>query len=316
MERLFGSEEFSGGREIAVALGNFDGVHLGHRYIIDRLIKTARRLDVASAIYTFDPHPVRTLSPCDCPPLIQTLDQRLSSLEDAGVEICIVEPFTFDFAHISARDFLERIIASRLKARAAIIGYDFTFGLHREGAAEMFEAFAKGRGMDFEVVHPQFIGETLISSTNIRRMVAGGEIKSAEKLLGRPYSISGHVVSGRGLGGALGARTANIDTRNELIPKDGVYITTTSIRDGRIGKDLPVSHPSVTSIGNNPTFHGLGFSIETHLIDFSSDVLGKSIEITFHERIRDQIAFASEDLLAARIKTDIDEARRYHAGRK
>lgn len=309
MERFFGSENFS--KNIinpVVALGNFDGVHIGHKKIIESAIFSAKKVGGKSVVYTFDPHPVRVLSPSDAPPLLQTLNQKLDSIEKLGVDIVIIESFTHSFAALDAQLFFETVLVNNIHAKGLIVGYDFTCGIHRKGTIEFLEKLGATYGIKINIVDAQFLGDTLISSTNIRRLLEHGDVKSANLLLGRPYLIEGKVVKGRGLGGNQLVHTANIETQNELIPKNGVYITNALVAGH--------SYSSVTSIGNNPTFKNSPFSIETHLIDINMDVLGMDISIKFIKRARDQITFDSVELLREQINIDINIAREEFRSRK
>lgn len=311
MRLIKGSQNFPPDARPVVALGNFDGVHLGHRAIIGRAIAEALGAGVASAAYTFDPHPAKVLSPAECPPLIQTIEQRLRAIEALGVDICAVEPFTREFASQGAHTFFASVIRGRLKAKAIVAGYDFTFGIHRGGSSETLEALGREAGMAVHIVPPQFLGETLISSTNIRRLIERGDVAEGARLLGRPHAIEGDVVPGAGRGHSLGARTANLATSNELIPRDGVYLTLTRIGGETDGAWLP----SLSSIGSNPTFPGAGFAIETHVLGWEADLSGRSASVAFLERMRDQIAFASASELKRQIAKDIAETRKRHAHR-
>lgn len=292
-----------------VAIGNFDGVHLGHAHLIREARKIAEGFDSALAVLTFDPHPVRILAPDECPPLIQTPKQKEEALSRLGVDCLVIERFTKDFAQKTPEFFFEEIIVQNLRARAVVIGYDFTFGLHRKGQIETMEALGNRYDVKICVISAQFLGETLVSSTNIRRLIEHGDVVSAAGLLGRPYIIDGTVVAGRGIGQTLGVRTANIESTNALIPMNGVYLTRTLTRaDG-------AWHPSITSIGNNPTFPHSSFAIETHLIDANTDLMGKEIAVEFLERMRDQFAFDSPGELRDQILKDIETARGKHARR-
>jgi len=311
MLRCHNSENFPTDiKSPVVALGNFDGVHVGHRELINRARTDAAKRGGRCVVYTFDPHPVRTLSPKYCPPLLQTLEQKLDMLESLGIDICVIEPFTLKFSHLDAGSFLKTVLLERLSAIAIVVGYDFTFGLHREGTIETLEDFGRKHDISIHTVEAQFINETLISSTNIRKMISEGDIKTAATLLGRPYAIGGKIVRGRGLGGRLNAPTANIETQNEIIPKNGVYITKTRISE-KSEKNSEI-FPSITSIGDNPTFPGTGFAVETHILDFDKDIAGWNVEIEFLKRIRVQIAFDTPAQLAEQIRKDIEEARRHH----
>lgn len=308
MRRIAGSAAFP--PELprpVVAIGNFDGVHIGHRRLIERAREEARRIGGTSVVYTFDPHPARLLAPAGCPPQIQTLQQKLASIEALGVDVGIIEPFTAAFAAQEAAQFYRTVLVERLRATAIVVGYDFTFGLHRHGAVELLIDLGRTHRITTTVLEAQFADHTLISSTNIRRLLERGNVREAAVLLGRPYEIAGTVIAGRGIGRELGARTANITTANELIPRDGVYIT-----EAMIASSANRRASAITSIGNNPTFAHAPFSIETHVLDTDIELLGTPIALCFLERIRDQIAFDTPQELAAQIQRDIEEARTWH----
>ncbi len=295
-----------------VAVGNFDGVHLGHMALIKETKSRASAMKVPAVIYTFMPHPASVIAKGFAPRLLQTFEQKMESLQTAGIDICIAEKFTRDFSEIHSRNYFQEIILQRINPRAMVVGYNFTFGLHREGTAHSLSQYGTETGIEVIVVEPQSIGEAAISSTNIRNLIFNGEVAAAEKMLGRHYSIRGKVISGKGIGGKLGAHTANIDPENEIIPKNGVYITETSILDEN---EDASSLPSITSIGNNPTFGGGEFAIETHIIDSKIELSKKRIEITFLERLDDQIAFQNVEDLRKKIADDIEAAKKYHAAR-
>jgi riboflavin kinase/FMN adenylyltransferase len=312
VKRCYGSDNFPPDAPRPVAtLGNFDGVHLGHRRLIEEACRKARSLNGVGVVYTFDPHPVRILAPRQCPPLLQSLEQKLDAFGDLGVDICVVEKFTEKFAHLTPEAFFRQVIIERMHAAAVVVGYDFTFGVHRHGTAESLQVLGGEYGVEAIIVEAQFQGETLISSTNIRHMIARGEVDGAASLLGRPYSIVGRVVPGRGTGRTLDAHTANIQTENEVIPQDGVYISLTQVK----GDGKALSHPSVTSIGSNPTFPQASFAIETHLIDAEVDIMGREVTVEFLKWMRDQITFGSTQELRKQIHRDIDAARQYHGSR-
>lgn len=313
MKRVVGSEHVPQRLPApAVALGNFDGVHVAHQRLIAMARDAARRRGGTSIVYTFDPHPARVLAPAECPPLLQTLPQRLSAIEALGVDCCVIEPFTMAFAAQGAERFFDDILLARLGATSIAVGYDFTFGMHRHGTAEILKHLGEGHGIAVDVLEAQFAGERLISSTTIRRALAQGDVGEAAALLGRPYVIEGRVVPGRGIGRELGARTANIESANELIPKDGVYLTRTAVGDAGPGQRR---FDSITSIGDNPTFLRAPFAVETHLIGVDVEVAGQAVAVEFLERMRGQIAFESPEQLKEQIRRDIDEAREKHETR-
>jgi len=295
-----------------VAIGIFDGVHLGHRELMRRAREEAARIGGTSAAYTFEPHPVRILSPDQCPKLITTGEQKIRQIGSTGIDAVIVEEFTPEFANQGPGDFFENMMRGRLAAAAVVIGYDFTFGLHRQGTIETFEELGAAGGIEVVVVPAVFADETLISSTVIRSMIEGGEVARARSLLGRPYEVVGGVVPGRGFGITLAARTANLELVSELMPKDGVYVTRTLVHPDGYSPEGARIYPSVTSIGDNPTFMDNPHSVETHLIDADVELKGRTLSVEFISYMRDQIRFTSVDELRAQIHRDIDVARNYH----
>lgn len=307
MRRIEGSHLFPEDVEsTSVALGNFDGVHIGHQKLIGRIRESAARSGGTSAVYTFEPHPVKILAPSQCPRLLNTLDQKLRHIEKYGVDIAVIEPFTHEFAKMTPEEFFREIIIGRLKAQSIVAGYDFTFGLHRQGTIETLEELGKESGIDVSIVPAEFMGETLISSSVIRKMVREGRVNEAAKFLGRPYEIEGEVVPGRGLGVTLEARTANLKPLNEIMPGDGVYWTLTS--DGGAREPMP----SVTSIGDNPTFPDAHYSVETHVLDRDVELMGESITIHFLAFMRETLRFSTVEELKAQIARDISAAKEYH----
>jgi riboflavin kinase / FMN adenylyltransferase len=292
--------------DAVITMGNFDGVHRGHRTIIDTVITQARARGGTSVVYTFYPHPVKILAPEACPPLIHTLDQRLEAFSAMGIDVCIVDHFTLNLAHQEPREFFESALLTTLGARALVVGYDLTFGLHRRGTVELLEQLGHDHGVDVTVIEAQFVGELLISSTEIRRLIAAGEVARAREIMDAPFALRGRVVTGLGLGGNLGAHTANVAAENELIPREGVYISLSR------PLDESMVYPSITSLGTNPTFPHQPFKIETHLLDFEGALVGKEIEVHFLERLRGQVAFDSAAMLKEQIKRDITQARTWH----
>lgn len=309
MIQIDGSQNFpSGAPSPVVAIGNFDGVHVAHRLLINLAIDRARELGGTSVVYTFDPHPVKILAPDESPLLIQTLEQRIAEIARLGVSACVVEPFTGELAHKSAEDFFEAVIVRALCAKEIVVGYDFTFGLHRHGSVRTLAGLGAGHGIDVRILDAQFLNETLISSSNIRSLVTQGNVGEAARLLGRLYSIEGKVVAGRGTGKSLGARTANLETLNQLIPADGVYLTAAKLSPGDSGH-----YRGITSIGTNPTFPHAVFTIETHIIGEDIELMGRTLVIEFIKKMRDQITFASPEELKGQIRKDIAEAKTMHS---
>ena len=291
-----------------VALGNFDGVHRAHQTLIEHTRAIARKLKGTSVVYTFHPHPAAILAPDAAPLLLQTLDQRLETFEACGIDATVVEPFTTEFAAKRALDFFENIIVGRLHAAALVVGYDFTFGHKREGTVKELEAWARKHGLQSDILPAQFSGEELISSTQIRRLIAAGGVQHAALLLGRAHELVGTVIPGHGRGKGLGAPTANINPNTMLIPGDGVYVTTTLLPNGK-------KVNSITNVGTNPTFGDDVRMVETHLLEGGENVVGTTIRVAFLERLRDEKTFKNPQELAAQIARDIEEARRRHGRR-
>ncbi|MDO8527561.1 MAG: bifunctional riboflavin kinase/FAD synthetase [Deltaproteobacteria bacterium] len=306
-------------KPLALALGNFDGVHLGHQTILKKLLAACKKNRWTSGVYTFDPHPAKILSPKTAPSLLQTVEQKLESLEEQGVEKVILEKFDPAFAHLTPRKFFDTIIVKRLKAKSLWVGYDFTFGVRRSGNVALLKQFCKEAGIEMHIATAHFEKETLVSSTQIRLLVSKGKVWLAKELLGKPFALIGTVEKGMGIGREMGIHTANLHVENELLPKKGIYITRTNIRSADVGprpsggrRRTSKNWPSATSVGWNPTFPGKGFSIETHLIGFKGNLVGKKIEVEFLEYLRDELTFPNSETLADQIKKDINIARRFN----
>lgn len=283
-----------------VTLGNFDGIHLGHRVLIKTLIEGCKKRGLTPVLYTFEPHPVKVLAPHSAPKLINTQKQKTELIKSLSIKKIIYEKFDPAFAKMSAKDFFEKILIKKLKARFIVVGYDFTFGHKREGNIETLEKFCFAHKINCQIVTPQFLKGTLPSSSLIRKLIADGDVKEAQPLLHRPYFIEGTVESGHHRGEQLGFRTANLKPFNELIPKIGVYATKTSV-----GKQ---TYTSMTNIGVNPTFHdNHERTIETHILNFKQDLRGKKIRIYFYERLRDEKKFKGAAELVEQIKKDRDK---------
>ena len=290
-------------RNPVLTIGNFDGVHKGHLALFDMVKERARLIDGQSALMTFDPHPIKVVKPANGPRLITLTRQKLELIEKANIDVVFCIPFTKEFAAISARDFVEKILVGKIGVREVVVGYDYTFGHNREGDIQFLRKAGKDLGFVVHVVEPVYVGDKLVSSTSIRKLVQEGNLFEARELLGRDYQICGTVVRGKNRGGRLlGFPTANIEVIDELVPKLGVYAV-----------HVMVDHQTlngVTNIGFNPTFGKGPFSVETHLLDFEGDLLGKEIQIKFIERLRDERPFGSIKDLSYQIGQDILTARK------
>lgn len=289
-----------------VTIGNFDGVHKGHAKLIEKVVSIAKKHNGQSILFTFCPHPVAVLAPELMPPLLQTREQKIDEIKKLGIDRVIVRPFTKKIATQTADDFFEKIIVKELGAKELVVGYDFTFGLHRTGTTEHLLKLGKKFGVKIHIVRAFFYKESLISSTHIRHFIELGRIDSANAMLGRAFSISGRVVKGRGIGAELGFSTANLKPKKTLIPPTGVYIT--AVKIGSKGKWLQ----SITNIGYNPSFGGTELVIETHILGFNKRLNGQHIEVRFHKFIRREMAFETMDALRAQIRNDIKEVKEYY----
>jgi riboflavin kinase/FMN adenylyltransferase len=285
-----------------LTIGNFDGVHKGHLALFDKVKERAVAIGGQSAVMTFEPHPIKVMKPGNGPLLITPTPQKLMLLDDAGIDVILCVPFTKEFAAISARDFVQDILVDKIGIKEIVVGYDYSFGHRREGDIELLHQLGSRIGFKVHMVEPVSINHTLVSSTSIRNLVQEGNLAEAKKLLGRDYQIRGTVVKGKNRGGSqLGFPTANLEIVDELTPKVGVYAVKVLIEDQILD--------GVTNIGYNPTFGDNPFSVETHILDFSGDLLGKTIKINFIERLRDEKTFATVKDLADQIGRDTLQAR-------
>lgn len=310
MERVRGTHQLGRAlREPVLTIGNFDGLHTGHRAIMERVVERATQRGGEAVVYTFDPHPRVILQPAQAPPMLMSLDQKLESLEEMGVDVAIVEPFDRKFASVSPKVFVEEFIHERIRPREVYVGYDFHFGRDREGSMRLLTDTGPRLGFSVTIVPEVTVGGRDVNSTRIRELVSKGEVEEAESLLGHPFAVRGEVVHGDHRGRELGFPTANIDSPNEVLPSPGVYTGQVRFLDG--GEGSGSMHPAVTNVGVRPTFdRGQAVVIEAHLLDFEGDLYGRRIEFGFGERLRSEQRFDGVDELRAQIGRDLDEGRR------
>jgi len=289
-----------------IAIGNFDGVHCGHRWIIQHARERAGELGAKRIAVTFDPHPVRVLRPEIAPRLITPMAERLRLLAETGLDATVVLPFTEEFSHLSAEDFARNVLRDGLNAVEVHEGDNFRFGYQAQ--AGITELMALGRVLGFAVTahHTRIVRGFPVSSSKLRELIAAGNMTAARALLGRPFSIRSTPARGRGIGSKLTVPTINLAQYDELLPADGVYITRMKIGDGPV-------FDSVTNIGVRPTFGDASFTVETHLLDFRPiELTGTtSLELTFLHRIRPEMRFPSPETLKEQILRDVKQARRY-----
>jgi len=292
-------------RPAAVAVGNFDGLHLGHRKILSLLCRLAEEHGLRSLVLTFEPHPERALGKRSVR-MIDTPAQRLDRLRRTCVEAVVVVRFDRRFARLGGPAFVGRILKDRLGAREVVVGRGFRFGRGRRGDAAALRRLGRRDGLDVRVVPPVVLGGRTVSSTAVRSLLGRGRVEEAARLLGRPYEIRGRVVAGERRGRRLGFPTANLETANEILPP-GVFITETV--SGRR------TFQSLTSVGTNPTFGRRRVSVETLLLGFRGSLYGAGITVRFLKRLRPTRRFPDAAALAARVRRDVAEARAWFDGR-
>lgn len=291
----------------ALTIGNFDGVHRGHRALLDRIRKfrDSQNESLRTCVVTFDPHPTEILRP-EMPLLrLTSTEERVRLIKDCGIDEVRIIPFTKEFSQTPAREFFESILVRDLDPALVVVGHNFFFGHQRSGTPAKILEWCQERRVLAEVVGPiQADGEE-ISSSRIRALLRDGHVPAASRLLGRDFSYTGEVVHGAKRGRQIGTPTANLKVApNRCLPKNGVYLTVSSTQDGR-------TFPSITNVGVKPTIDSQNqeLSLETHLLDFEGDLYGNHLTVEFRDRVRDEMRFASVDALVEQIHKDIAVAR-------
>jgi riboflavin kinase/FMN adenylyltransferase len=288
-----------------LAIGNFDGIHLGHQAILRAVRKRAADTGGVATALTFDPAPRKVLQPESAPQRLSTNGQRMEWFGVGGLEAAVVMPFTLELARLSPEDFVEDILVRALQVRAVLVGENFRFGHRQAGDVKLLREFGMRHGFDVVVLPPVVYRGEIVSSTAIRTAISAGDVTHAACLLGRPFVLTGEVVSGSGTGRRFTFPTLNLAPEQELLPARGVYVTRTLLE----GETR--SRRSVTNVGIRPTFNGSGLSVETHLLDFLGDVAAKHIEVRFWRRLRGEKKFGSPDELRTQIAKDIARADRF-----
>jgi riboflavin kinase / FMN adenylyltransferase len=322
------SESLRGG---AVAIGNFDGVHLGHARLVERLRVMAKLVGGPAVVFTFDPSPTRVLRPDAAPELLLWPERKIEILGKMGVDAVFVYPTDKRFLEMQAREFFDRIVRDRLAARAMVEGPNFFFGCNRSGNVEVLRQFCAEAGVRFEVAEPVEVTGQIVSSSRVRSLVMAGRLDEAAAMLGRPYRIRGVVVRGAGRGAKIGYPTANVGQIDTLLPGTGIYAARVRIRhtpcaegengtvrsrhtpcaeaaDGtrRVPDTTEVWHPAAVSLGPNPTFDEGGLKVEAHIIGLQGEIYGQSIEVDFLARLRDIERFDSVQALVAQMGRDVE----------
>jgi riboflavin kinase/FMN adenylyltransferase len=291
------------GVPLHLALGVFDGVHIGHQAVIDRAVKAAAKEGGLAGLLTFDPHPIRVIAPQKAPTsLLETLEHKARAVAKHGVELFIPLHFDLNVAKMEASEFIRQLMAAPVRTIA--VGEDWRFGHHRSGDVNFLTNEAAVRGFKLEAVPPVMHDGERVSSTRIRQAIRDGNLVAAEQMLGRPFTVCGTVVEGRKLGRTIGFPTANLATGDAQLPPDGVWVVQTLLPDG-------TRLPGVANLGVRPTVDGATRLLEVHLLDGSHELYGKELEIFFLKQLRPEIKFPSVDALRTQIQRDASEAREF-----
>ncbi len=287
---------------VALAIGNFDGVHLGHAELLRRLADAASRRALVPTVLSFEPHPREFFAPDAAPARLSTLREKLELLAEAGVEQTMICPFNAAFAALSADEFIEQVLVGALRVGHLIVGDDFRFGRGRTGDFALLQAAGRQHGFTVETMGSVTVDGERVSSSGVRRALAAGDMERAARLLGRPYVIDGQVVHGQKLGRQIGFATANLRIKHNPLPMTGVF----AVEVGGLG-ETPL--PGVANLGIRPTVGGTRPLLEAHLFDFDRDIYGAHISVRFVHKLRDERRFPNFDALKAQIAADAAAAR-------
>ncbi|SMP09281.1 bifunctional riboflavin kinase/FAD synthetase [Chryseobacterium profundimaris] len=297
--------DYTSQKPLALSLGMFDGVHLGHKSIIDELIKVGSENNLETAVLTFWPHPRFIFNPNEDLKLLNTLDEKKFLMEKYGIDTLFLKEFDEEFRNLTGEEFVRQILVDQLNIKYLIIGYDHSFGKNKSGNFELLQKLSKE--LDFEVEQMEAINihENNISSTKVRNALLAGNIADANEMLGYPYSVSGTVVHGKKIGRTIGYPTANIETDSvKLLPKKGAYIVEVLVK-GKLYKGM-------LSIGTNPTVNGEKLTVEVYILDFEEDIYDEKITVTFRDFLHDEIKFEGLEKLIERLDEDKRLTQEFH----
>lgn len=300
------ASSFKSQRKTVVTIGTYDGVHIGHRKIINRLNEVAQNKNIESALLTFFPHPRMVLQQKQNLKLINTIDERIRLLSETGLSHLVIEPFTVEFSRLKAEEYVKKYLVDYLNASVVIVGYDHRFGRNRTANIEDLKSFAKTYNFEVEEISKQDIDDVAVSSTKIRKAIAEGQIDLANTYLSKPFVLTGKVVKGKQLGKSLGYPTANIHIEEayKIIPKEGVYVVCAKINSK--------THYGMMNIGHNPTIAKNNHkSIETYFFDFEGNLYDNILKIQLLKRIRDEKKFNSLEALKSAMQKDEEFSRNY-----
>ena len=299
--------EFYGasGRSSVLAIGNFDGIHLGHQAILKQAVERAAKTGAVATALTFEPSPLKVLRPESAPKRISTSEQRLEWFRAVDVESAVVLPFTVELSKLTPQEFVKRILVRELQVSAVLVGENFRFGHKQTGNTALLRELGQAFGFEVIALAPVAAHDEVVSSTVIRREITAGDVTQAGRLLGRPFALTGGIVPGSGTGRKFTFPTLNLKPEQELLPASGVYVTRTLLA----GETR--SRRSVTNIGVRPTFNGMALTVETHLLDYAGEVAAKRIELRFWKRLRVEKKFSTAEELRTQIGRDIAAANRF-----
>ncbi|WP_378952419.1 bifunctional riboflavin kinase/FAD synthetase [Pelosinus sp. sgz500959] len=290
---------------MTIALGTFDGIHLGHQKIISRAVELAKEINGTSVVFTFSTHPLAVVAPKRCPLQLVTQDDKAELIEKLGVDVLLTIPFTPEFLKYSAEQFID-LALKNLDPKHIVIGPNYFFGYKRSGTPELLQQAGIQHGFKVEIHPIVYVDDVIVSSTLIRKLIGNGHVDQAAHLLGRPVKVNGIVIHGAKRGRKMGYPTVNLEIPNHLIlPADGVYAVSLTIKN--------IQYNGIANIGNNPTFQGTDRRLEVHILNFSGDLYGQSITVCFLKHIRGQVTFADAEGLKSQIYHDIKAAEVYYA---
>lgn len=292
---------------IVLGLGNFDGVHIGHKKLIKEVINTAKNIHGTAAVVTFNPCPLAILDPDNTPPRLLSQQYKAKEMEKLGVDVMVAIPFNLKFAKLTPKEFIENLLHKEMRVRGVVVGYNYTFGYRGSGTAKTLDEYSSKYGYDLKIIPPVSIDGQVVSSTAIRKMLMEGKVELANRFLDRYHFVEGIVIDGDKRGRSIGFPTANVKMTGEiLLPKNGVYVVLVDLDDTYVG---------VANIGLKPTFSkensNANPSLEVHILDFTGDLYYAPIQVKFLRRLRDEMQFDSENDLINQIKCDIKRAREF-----